>query len=330
MKKFSKATKFCRQLTKALLMAIAVIFLFVTIKLLYVNHKTVENPNFTDGYLKVVMIDVENGDCFLLLQNDEAFLVDTGYFFTYSKVNSVLEENNVKKIDYLVITHPHRDHAGGIFGLLLNYRVDNLYMSDNVKNLKMSLPDALFYYPMSAMIKYNDIFAKNIKQVENFQFSNSKVEFLGPPEKKYTKMNNYSLVFKVIYGKRSILFTGDMECLVERELLNAGVDVSADILKIGHHGSNTSTSKEFLEAVNPNYAIVSCGNGKNNNYGHPVERIMRYLKESQIPLYRTDELGDVEFEITGSSIKMIQEAGDYKTGRQLLEEINELELTKKM
>ena len=145
MKKFSKATKFCRQLTKALLMAIAVIFLFVTIKLLYVNHKTVENPNFTDGYLKVVMIDVENGDCFLLLQNDEAFLVDTGYFFTYSKVNSVLEENNVKKIDYLVITHPHRDHAGGIFGLLLNYRVDNLYMSDNVKNLKMSLPEFCYY-----------------------------------------------------------------------------------------------------------------------------------------------------------------------------------------
>lgn len=330
MKNFSKATKFCRQLTKALLMTIAVIFLFVTVRLLYVNHKTVENPCFTNGELKVIMIDVENGDCFLVLQNDEAFLVDTGFFLTYHKVNRVLEENNVKKINYAVITHPHRDHAGGIFGLLLSYRVDNLYMADDVKNMEMSFQDALFYYPMSAMIRYNDIFAKNVKQAENFQFSDSKVEFLGPIGKNYTKMNNYSLLFKLTYEKKSILFTGDMETLTERELLKANIDVSANILKIGHHGSNTSTSKEFLEAVNPEYAIVSCANGKHNNYGHPVERILRYLKERQIPLYRTDELGNVEFEISGNGIKMIQEARDYKSGRQLLDEINNMELTRKM
>lgn len=330
MKKFSKATKFCRQLTNVLLMTIAVIFLIVTVRLLYINHKNVENPQFTDGELKVVMIDVENGDCFLLLQNDEALLVDTGYFITYSNVNKVLKENNVKKINYLVITHPHRDHAGGIFGLLLNYKVNNLYMSDNVKNMKMSIPDKLFYLPMSAMIKYNDIFANNVKQPEDFQFSKSKIEFLGPIGKHYTKLNNYSLVFKLKYGGNSILFVGDMEILAEHELLDAGVDVSADILKIGHHGSYTSTSKEFLEAVNPNYAIVSCGNGKHNNYGHPVDRVMRYLEEMQIPLYRTDELGSVEFELGENGIKMIQEAGDYKTGKQLLEEINELKLTKNM
>ena len=156
MKKFFKTTKFCRRLTKAvriLLMAIAVVFLIVTVKLFLVNHNNVENPQFTTGNLKVIMIDVENGDCFLALQNNQAFLVDTGFFTTYHNVNSVLKEYNVKKIDYLVLTHPHRDHAGGIFGLLLNYRVDNLYMSDNVKNMKMSIEDKLFYLPMSAMIK---------------------------------------------------------------------------------------------------------------------------------------------------------------------------------
>lgn len=333
MKKFFKTTKICRQLTNVIrifLISIAVLFLFVTIDLFYINYKNFENPQFTDGELKVIMIDVGNGDCFLALQNNQAFLVDTGFFTTYYKLNNVLKEYGVKKIDHLVLTHPHRDHAGGIFGLLLNYKVDRLYMSDDVKNMKMSIEDKLFYLPMSAIIKYNNVFAKNVQEAKNFEFANSQVNFLGPLKKDYTKLNNYSLVFKLVYSGKRILFTGDMEILTEYELLNSGVDVSADILKIGHHGSNTSTSKKFLEAVNPEYAIVSCGNRKHNNYGHPVERIMRNLEKMKISLYRTDEMGDVEFNISNGHIEMIKEAGDYKSGKQLLQEKNEFKLSQIM
>lgn len=331
MKKIFKTKKDCRKTTiviRTFFFIIVVAMIFVTIRLYYLNHNQVENPQFTDGNLKIIMVDVGNGDCFLLLQNDKAMLVDTGYITTYSNVKKVLKENNVQKIDYVVITHPHRDHAGGIFGLLFDYQVCNLYMAEDFGEMKMSITEKLFYYPETAIIKYTDLFANNIVDVKcgtrecDFQFANSQVEFLAPLNNNYEKLNNYSLVFKLTYEENSILFTADMEMINERELLEAGVDVSADIIKIAHHGSNTSTSEEFLQAVSPQYAMVSSDNGNHNKYGHPVKRIVQYLEVQQIPLYRTDELGSVEIDCDGKSIIFLKKPGDYKSGTQYLEEKN--------
>lgn len=331
MKKIFKTKKDCRKTTiviRTFFFIIVVAMIFVTIRLYYLNHNQVENPQFTDGNLKIIMVDVGNGDCFLLLQNDKAMLVDTGYITTYSNVKKVLKENNVQKIDYVVITHPHRDHAGGIFGLLFDYQVCNLYMAEDLGEMKMSITEKLFYYPETAIIKYTDLFANNIVDVKcgtrecDFQFANSQVEFLAPLNNNYEKLNNYSLVFKLTYEENSILFTADMEMINERELLEAGVDVSADIIKIAHHGNNTSTSEEFLQAVSPQYAMVSSDNGNHNKYGHPVKRIVQYLEVQQIPLYRTDELGSVEIDCDGKSIIFLKKPGDYKSGTQYLEEKN--------
>lgn len=329
MKKVFKTTNVCRNLTnliRTLLVICVAIVIVATARIYYINNQEATNPQFTDGNLEIVMIDVGNADCFLLLQKDKAMLVDTGYFTTYFDVKKVLEEKNVQKIDYAIITHSHRDHAGGIFGLLLDYQVSKLYLTEKMEDLDMSFTERLFYIPEISMIKYTNLFAENVVDVRltednyDFQFSDSQIQFLGPISSNYCRLNNYSLVFKMIYKEKSILFTGDMEIPNEEELLNANVDLSADILKIAHHGSKTSTSEAFLEAVNPRYAILSSHNGKHNEYGHPVKRIVESLEKRGIILYRTDELGTVELELDGNSVNFVQNPGDYKSGTQFLKE----------
>lgn len=329
MKKFFKATKIGRYLANlicALFLIIAVMVILCTIRLYWLNHQEISNPNFTDGNLKIIMVDVGNGDCFLLLQKDKAMLIDTGYFTTYFDVKKVLEENHVQKIDYAIITHSHRDHAGGIFGILLNYQVGKLYLTEKMENLKMIVSDRCFYIPEISMIKYANLFSNNVVDVRigkkdyNFQFADSQIQFLGPLDDNYNKLNNYSLVFKLIYGDNKVLFTADMEEVNEEELLNANIDVTADIIKIAHHGSKTSSSRQFLDAVKPQYAIVSSDNGNHNKYGHPGKQIVEYLEEKRIPLYRTDELGSVEIELDGRNISFAQEPGDYRSGTQFLED----------
>lgn len=334
MKKVFKTNKFCRNLANVLRTTLIILFWVIaiyTVILYGTNKEVVQNPKFTDGDLKVIMIDVGNGDCFLVLQNNKAMLIDNGFFSTYSNIEKVLKENNVKKIDYAILTHLHPDHVGGTYLLFLNYRVNNLYMMEHMDNVDMSLSDKLFYYPTMAMIKYNNLFANNIVNVVvgesdyDFQFADSQVQFLGPLNNNYEKVNDYSLVFKLTYGDNKILFAADMEMLTEKELLDANVDVSADVLKIGHHGSNTSSSEEFLDSVAPKFAIVSSDNGNHNRYGHPVKRIVEYLEKKNIPLYRTDELGNVEFECDGKNINFNQKPGDYKSGTQFLQDKMETE-----
>lgn len=329
MKKVFKTKKFCRNLANVVRVTLIILFWVIAIYTVIIystNQTDAKNPQFTDGNLKVIMIDVGNGDCFLVLQNNKAMLIDNGFFSTYSNVEKVLEENNVKKIDYAILTHLHPDHVGGTYLLFMNYRIDNLYMLERMENVDMSLSDKLFYYPTRAMIKYNNLFANNIIDVKvgesdyDFQFSDSQVQFLEPLNNNYEKINDYSLVFKLTYGENKILFAADMEMLTENELLDANVDVSADVLKIGHHGSNTSSSEDFLDSVAPKFAIVSSDNGNHNRYGHPVKRIVEYLEKKNIPLYRTDELGNVEFECDGENINFVQEPGDYKSGTQFLQE----------
>ncbi|MBC2580852.1 hypothetical protein HGI79_11235 [Clostridium sp. DJ247] len=123
-------------------------------------------------------------------------------------------------------------------------------------------------------------------------------------------MNDYSIVIKLTYGSNKFLFTGDAETLSEKEILAKGFDVSADVLKLGHHGSRSSTSTEFLDKVNPKYAIVSCG--KDNDYGHPHDVTMKKLEKKHIPLYRTDESGTIICTSDEKNISFNVHQGDYK------------------
>ena len=327
MKKFAYLKHFrkLRKLAIIIVLSMTLFLVLLTVKLFLLNNKDCINPMFTQSELEIVMIDVSNSDSFLLLQNNQAMLVDSGYFTTYQRVKKVLEEYNVKKLNYVILTHPHRDHEGGFLRLMFDYRIDNLLIQHDLGNFKMSFTESLFYTISDSMIKYENFFTHNIIEVpDHLSFAKSTLEFYDttPDDMNYNELNNYTLVFKMKYENVSMLFTGDLQKDGENTLLNSNIDLSADILKVGHHGSKTSTSLPFLKAVLPKYAMVSCNNLKKQSYGHPMKSVVELFHSQEIPLYRTDELNNVKMTTDGTNIEFDKNSGDYLSGRDLLQEQN--------
>ena len=143
---------------------------------------------------------------------------------------------------------------------------------------------------------------------------------MAPIDDEYDDINNYSLVAKITYGDVKVLFTGDIEKEAEMQLIESGVDLSADIYKAAHHGSLTSNTEEFLEKINPSAVLISSDNGNHNSYGHPVASFMEYLQENKIRVYRTDESGSVKIIIDGKSFLSDTSRDDYKSGKEIMEE----------
>ena len=144
---------------------------------------------------------------------------------------------------------------------------------------------------------------------EEYSLGGARFIILAPNSVSYQSLNNYSIVIKMTYGTNTFMFTGDAETLSEKEILALGYDLSADVLKLGHHGATTSSSQKFLDAVNPKYAIISCG--KNNTYKHPTKTTMDKMVKMQIDVYRTDEQGTIELVSNGETITFNVEPGSY-------------------
>lgn len=324
-----KAKRIFRRLMKILsFLAIVVILLvmLVVLRLYVVSNQDEVNPQFTDGNLEIYMIDVGQGDSFVLLQDDKVLLIDAGTMYNMDATNKALKELGVKKIDYAILTHYHQDHSAGLFSIMLNYKIDHMYVTDMSKHNFFDL-DA-FHFVIGALTKVAHYFSgsKMIEGVKaedgtfkTFWFADSYVEFLAPIDDEYEKINNYSLVAKVTYGEKTILFTGDIEKEVEQQLLDAGVDLSADVYKAAHHGSMTSNTEAFMDAVNPEVVLISSDNGNHNSYGHPVRPFMDYLEEKFIRVYRTDESGTVKIIIDGYNVISSTSRDDYRSGTQIVE-----------
>ncbi len=320
---------FFRILAKTLIflnLIIVIFFLLVVLRLYVIKNSNPQNPMFTNGNLEIHMLDIGQGDSFVFFQNDKVLLVDTGNIYGWNDANNALKELGVEKIDYLIITHPHQDHIGGLFSILMNYKVDHL-ITQNIKKEKVSIEEITFHIYNFAIEIANRVYdnslvllAKENGNYKDFLFELSNVEFLGPKDDEYDIFNNYSLVFKIKYGNTSIFMTGDMEYEVEEQILESGKDLSATIYKAAHHGSNTSNDQTILEMVNPEYVLISSDNGNHNEFGHPVKRFMRYLERKQIPVYRTDELGTVGIIMDGENVIFDTLPGDYKSGTEFLKE----------
>lgn len=243
-----------------------------------------------EGELRVSFIDVGQGDSeFIELPNGETLLIDAGTNETGADVVNYIESLGYSSIDYVVGTHPHEDHIGGLDDVIRTFDIGSVYMPKVTADTK-TFEDVLDAVDEKGLT-INTAKA-GVTLVDGDRLS---VKMLAPVLDEYDNTNDYSAVIKVVYGDTSFLFTGDAEEYAESLITG---DVDSDVLKVGHHGSSTSTGEAFLERVSPSYAVISCGLG--NSYGHPHTETIEKL--GGIPVFRTDEMGTIVATSDGSEI----------------------------
>ena len=264
-----------------------------------------------DGILQVHMIDCGQAESFLFEQNGEYGLIDCGTRSTGKDVVKYLQDEGVKELQFVVGTHPHDDHMGGMYDVLNTFACNMVYMPD----IEDGLVTTNWYMQLMQKISKDQIKLVNPKVDDEFHLGEAIFKVVGQltPQEAGSNINNYSTVIKVSFGTMDLLMTGDAETRVETKMLETNEDeLQCEILKLGHHGSNTSTSDSFLKAVDPDYGLISCEVG--NKYQHPSTETVKKLKKFKIKIYRTDETGSVVLTISNDDVIFNKKAGDYKDG----------------
>ena len=253
------------------------------------------NAEKTNGNLKVHFLDVGQGDSILVQFPDgENMLIDAGPSESSQYIVSYIKTQGIKKLDYLVLTHPHVDHIGGFENVFKNFKIGSVYMPKVTANTRT-------FQNMLLSVKEKGLKIKSAKAgVKIIDRDNLQVDFVAPVDTEYDDLNNYSAVIRIQYGDTAFLLTGDAGTESEAQILASGVNLKADVLKIGHHGSSHSCSISFLTAVSPQYAVISVGAG--NNYGHPSEKTTIKLEKAGIKVLRTDQLGTIVFSSDGRTV----------------------------
>lgn len=234
--------------------------------------------------LSAYFIDVGQADACLLESDGHFMLIDAGNNNDAELLLDFLKIHKVEKLDYVIGTHLHEDHIGSLDTIIENFDIGQIYLPNKLHTSKT------FEDVLDAIEKKNltitEPIAGNI-----FYFNEIPVEIIAPI-KDYDDLNNNSIVLKIDNGDLSFLFTGDIEMEAEKDIIETEIDISADILKVAHHGSDTSSTKEFINRVSPDYTVISVG--ENNKYGHPSKAIIELFNSLGINIYRTDESGNIK------------------------------------
>lgn len=247
------------------------------------NNNNINNENDNLRNMKVHYIDVEEGDSiFIELPNEKTMLIDAGEAVEGKKVINYIKQLGYSNIDYVVGTHPHTDHIGGLAQVINSFSVGKIYMPKAISTSKT-------YENLLDTISMKGLKIRTAKAGINIiNENNLLIDIIAPNNDSYSDLNNYSVVIKITYKNRKFIFMGDAEMISENEILT---DVTADIVKVGHHGSNTSSGQNFVDRVNAKYAIISVGS--DNNYNHPNMNIVNRWENSGAKVYRTDLSGTI-------------------------------------
>ena len=247
------------------------------------------------------MIDVGQGDATLIRQGDAAMLIDAGTAEGGDKVVAYLKQQGIERLDYVIATHAHSDHIGGMTRVLKAFKVNKFLMKFMPEGFT---PTTATYERMLNTLVDKNVPVKETAVGDVYKLGDATVRIVGPA-RDFEDMNDQSVVCLVTYGQRRFLFQGDAETPSENAILDSGQDVAADVLKVGHHGSSTSTLKAYLQAVNPSVALISCG--QDNEYGHPHQETLQKLKKQKAAVYRTDKNGTVVIATDGQTLTVKKE-----------------------
>lgn len=244
------------------------------------------------GELKVYFLDVGQADSILIRTDNHNMLIDAGNNEDGEKLVSYFNNLGITKFDYVIGTHAHEDHIGGMDDIINNFFIDTFYMPDATTTTKT------FEDVLDALISKN--LSINIPKIDSeFDLEDAKLKVIYAGDET-NDLNDSSIVLKLTFGNNSFLFMGDATSNVEKQILNK--NISSDVLKVGHHGSQYSSKEEFLDMVKPKYAVISAG--KNNSYGHPTKETLNKLMDRNIKIYRTDMDGTIIFTSSGNDISV--------------------------
>lgn len=273
---------------KNIIISILSILLIFLIRACILSTTLKSNPEI----MKVHFINVGQGDSILIQVNNKNLIIDSGPKDNKNNLLKYLNKLNITSFDYVIATHPHEDHIGNMAYLINNYKISNFYAP------KVVSTTTAFETMIEALVRKNlkiNIIKANINTIDLGQ--DTTVEVFSPNLETYENLNNYSPIIKITYKNTSFLFTGDAEKLVENEVLNK--NIKSDVLKVGHHGSSTSSSLDFVKTVSPSISVISVG--KYNSYNHPNINTLESLKNTII--YRTDLNNNIIIESDGINIK---------------------------
>lgn len=264
-----------------------------TFALMYDEYGNPEiEENISNENLKIYYLDVGQADSILINCNNEYMLIDGGNNSDGPLLVKYFQELGIKDFKYLVGTHPHEDHIGGLDDIVNNFNINKIYIPEVITTTRT------FEDLLDSIDRKNLTF--NIPQINStFALGEAtiKVIYTGTD---INDLNNASIVLKLIYKETSYLFTGDATSTTENKILNK--DIKSDVLKVGHHGSKYSSTEKFIDKVNPKYAIISVG--KQNQYNHPADKTIDLLNKYNIKTYRTDEQGTILLTSDGHNIKI--------------------------
>ena len=257
------------------------------------------------GSMTVHFLDVGQGLSILVQSEGQNLLYDGGPRSASSYVVSYLQEQNVSEIDYLISSHYDEDHVSGLIGCLNAFQVDNVIGADYIH-------DSSLYGSFMDAVAAHGLEVQHPAVGAEYTFGSGEFTILSPKEIS-KESNANSVAIKLTNGENSFVFTGDADFNCEADMVNSGLDLSCDVLSVGHHGSATSTSWDFLQAAVPEFAVISCGAG--NMYGHPHADTMEKLSDMGIQVYRSDEQGTIVASSDGSAITWSADpCNDYTSG----------------
>lgn len=274
------------------------LLIILFLSLLIISCTSVSDVSKIDTNLLVIhYIDVGQGDSILIQFNGKNMLIDSGPTENSSSLLSYLKKLHITNIKYVITTHPHEDHIGCMDKIIDRYPISAFFAP------KITTTTKAFENMISSLNKKSTKI--NIaKAGVTLDFDEAmQCQLLAPNSTSYKDLNDYSAVLRLVYENTSFIFMGDAQKLSEKEILSNYTDIQSDVIKIGHHGSRTSSSEEFIKAVNPKLAIISCG--LNNDYGHPHKPTLDLLNSLNIKLFRTDKKGTIILTSDGKKIKSL-------------------------